>query len=59
LLKNSVSKLEKKVERVKFEKSCLESENYELRDNMEIIRIKAAQNNLEGFILNNDFGDIG
>lgn len=44
--KKTIFDLQNRIKRLNFEKEVLESENYELRDNIEIIKIKAAKGEL-------------
>lgn len=44
--KKTIFDLQNRIKRLNFEKEVLESENYELRDNLEIIKIKAAKGEL-------------
>ena len=45
-LKQEKQSFLKKIDRVLFEKSWLESENFELRDKLETLKLKAAQGKL-------------
>ena len=40
---NMIKTLHKQVERAKFERQCLESENWELRDQIEIIKLRVKK----------------
>lgn len=57
-LKQQAEQLRRQAERTNFEKSWLEAENYELRDNLEIIKIRASQNEFGELYPNRDFEPV-
>lgn len=58
-LKQKTFDLNKTIKRLNFEKEVAEAENYDLRDKLEVIKIKAANNeNIQDFYSDNEFGPV-
>ena len=54
-LKQEKQTLLKRIERVKFEKSWLESENFEIHDKLETLKLKVAQGEIDDIYEDKDF----